>query len=105
MAFCRNCGSEINDKAVVCVNCGVKTDIAETLIIPTNAEKYDWTVALLLCIFLGAFGIHRFYVGKTGTGLIWLFSLGCFGIGALVDLITICTGSFTDVNGYPLNKR
>lgn len=105
MAFCRNCGAEINDNAVICINCGAETDKAKALTAPSNAGQSDWTVALLLCIFLGAFGIHRFYVGKTGTGLIWLFTLGCFGIGALVDLITICTGSFTDVNGHPLHKR
>jgi len=105
MAFCRSCGKEIDDRAVICVHCGVQTDKAELYAAPSNAGKRDWTVALLLCVFLGALGIHRFYVGKTGTGLLWLFTLGCLGIGALVDLITICTGSFTDVDGYPLNKR
>ncbi len=43
-------------------------------------SKKDWTTALLLSIFLGGLGIHRFYVGKTGTGVLWLLTGGLFGI-------------------------
>ncbi|KGE73874.1 TM2 domain-containing protein [Spirochaeta lutea] len=55
--------------------------------------------ALLLCFFLGYLGIHRFYVGKTGTGLLYLFTGGLFGIGWLVDLVFIILGMFTDGDG------
>ena len=59
-------------------------------------------VALLLCIFLGGLGIHRFYVGKIGTGIIWLLTGGCFGIGYIVDIVMIATGKFTDKAGNAL---
>ncbi len=65
-------------------------------------DKYSpkkWLVALLLEIFLGGLGIHRFYVGKIGTGILWLLTAGCFGIGWLVDLIMIVTGNFKDKQG------
>lgn len=58
--------------------------------------------ALLLCIFLGYLGIHRFFVGKAGTGILYLFTFGLFGIGWLVDTILIATDCFTDSAGLPL---
>ena len=56
-------------------------------------------VALLLCWFLGYFGAHRFYVGKMGTGLLMIVTLGGFGIWWLFDLVMIVIGQFTDVEG------
>jgi TM2 domain-containing membrane protein YozV len=52
--------------------------------------------ALLLCFFLGIFGIHRFYVGKIGTGLLQLITAGGFGIWWIVDQFLIVWGLFTD---------
>lgn len=57
------------------------------------------TTAIIITFFLGGLGIHRFMAKKTGTGIIWLLTGGCFGIGWLVDLIMVCTGKFTTKSG------
>lgn len=60
--------------------------------------------ALLLAIFLGELGIHRFYVKKIGTGILWFLTFGCFGIGWLVDLIMIISGEFKTKDGQLILK-
>ncbi len=61
-------------------------------------------VALLLCIFLGEIGAHRFYVGKIGTGILYLLTCGLFGIGWVIDIILIVAGSFKDQFDLPLRQ-
>jgi len=56
-------------------------------------------VALLFCALLGVFGVHRFYVGKIGTGILMLVTIGGLGIWTMVDLILIAVGSFRDKEG------
>ena len=63
------------------------------------ASDKSWIAALLLCIFLGGLGIHRFYVGKVGTGILYLLTAGFLGIGVIIDIIMIAVGSFTDKGG------
>ena len=57
------------------------------------------TVALLLCGFLGIFGAHRFYVGKIGTAIVMICTVGGFGVWVCADLIFIVCGSFRDKQG------
>ena len=58
--------------------------------------------ALLLCLFLGWLGCHRFYVGKRSTGRLYLLTSGLLFVGVIVDLVLILIGSFEDSFGQPL---
>ena len=60
--------------------------------------------AALLCFFLGGLGVHRFYVGKIGTGILMIFTLGGLGIWLIIDFVMILTGSFKDKEGRDLNR-
>ena len=60
--------------------------------------------AVLLCFFLGSFGIHRFYLGKTGTGILMLLTLGGLGIWTLIDFVRLVVGSLGDKDGLPLQR-
>ena len=56
---------------------------------------------LLLCVFLGPLGVHRFYAGKVGTGILYLLTMGLFLVGWIFDLVRIASGEFLDANGRP----
>ncbi|MCR5511855.1 MAG: TM2 domain-containing protein [Lachnospiraceae bacterium] len=57
--------------------------------------------AILITWFLGCLGVHRFMAGKTGTGVIWLLTGGCFLIGWIYDFVMVCTGKFMKADGTP----
>ena len=61
-------------------------------------------VAALLCFFLGGLGIHRFYVGKVGTGILMIITLGGLGVWILIDFIMILVGSFRDIDRKVLSN-
>ncbi len=66
------------------------------------ASPKNLLVATLLCFFLGALGVHRFYVGKVGTGVLQLLTAGGLGIWVLVDFIMLLCQAFKDSDGYTL---
>lgn len=111
--FCSHCGKEVDSNAVICVNCGCalenngnNSSVNVTINNGPNGgtSPKSRLVAFLLCTFLGGIGVHRFYVGKVGTGILWLLTLGCFGIGTLVDWIVILCGTFKDNNGLVISN-
>ena len=105
--FCKHCGGKIPADAVVCTLCGRQVEQmaqsgAPNIVINNANQNTDsnvnayvaakarnkW-VALCLCLFLGVFGAHKFYEGKAGLGVLYLFTGGLLGIGAVIDFITI----------------
>lgn len=114
--YCKHCGATIDNECVVCPKCGKQVEKLESenqgVVINNNVSATAFAtgggnepspkskmVALILCIFLGCLGIHRFYVGKIGTGIIWFFTGGCFLVGWIYDIIKIASGTFRDGAG------
>ena len=114
--FCPNCGKENPDDSYYCRDCGfaLKTnapaagpglDHAKAQEAPKKAESYEFKsrwLAFFLCLTLGWLGVHRFYVGKIGTGILYALTAGGLGFGWFMDLFALLCGAFRDKNGYPL---
>jgi hypothetical protein len=92
VSYCANCGKEIAPNADVCMNCGVATKKSAAYL---NGQ--DKIVMILICLFLGGWGIHNFMMGETKKGIfkiIMCFVCGISSILALIDLIKIAMGSY-----------
>ena len=70
----------------------------------TKTSSIDWLALFLLTFFVGVLGVHRFYVGKIGTGVLMLITLGGLGVWFLVDLILVVTGQFTNKDGQKIPR-
>lgn len=81
--YCRKCGHEIDDEAVICVYCGCQVNN----FFPINNRS--WVVTLLLCIFCGGVSAHRFYTGYIGIGILQILTFQGLGLWWLIDLIAI----------------
>ena len=134
--FCKNCGRQVSDNAAVCVNCGVATGYGQNFCpncgaqtVPGAAVCTQCGVALnmahggqgvagngqksklvagLLGIFLGAFGIHNFYLGNTGRAVLQIIltfvTCGIASLWGFIEGILILCGNIkTDANGMPLS--
>lgn len=111
--FCQHCGEAIDADCVVCPRCGkqvqqLKQEQSQPQVVinntntntvnasananagggPMGRPKNKW-VALCLCIFLGMLGAHKFYEGRVGMGILYLFTGGLFAIGIIIDVISI----------------
>ena len=67
-------------------------------------QQREWLTTLLLCIFLGTLGVHRFYTGYTKEGVIQLLTCGGCVVWAIIYLVNIITNKFVDAQGRPLLK-
>jgi RNA polymerase subunit RPABC4/transcription elongation factor Spt4 len=93
-AFCANCGNATNPDAEVCLNCGVALKKEAK---GGDLNGQDKIVMILICFFLGGFGIHNFMMGETKKGIVKIITTCLCGIGgilALIDLIRIAMGSY-----------
>ena len=96
---CRHCDANISAIAEICPACGVRQDPSTIAVTrPGEVSEKKLIPAAILCVVLGVFGGHRFYVGKTTSAVLQLCTLGGLGLWMLYDLILILTGQFEDAN-------
>lgn len=104
--FCISCGTQMEDSQQFCPSCGAAQNAAGTTAAPAQEGKSKMAAGLL-GIFLGAWGVHNFYLGNTGRGIaqiiVTIVTCGAGGLWGLIEGILILTGSInTDADGRPL---
>ncbi|MHA1347878.1 MAG: NINE protein [Candidatus Heimdallarchaeaceae archaeon] len=130
--FCPNCGSSQDPEANFCQNCSAplhgqtqqpqSQPVAQQPVVMAPAQNVSQVVqvnvqggqvgpsqksrllAFLLCLFFGYIGIHRFYVGKVGSGIVYFLTVGIWGIGWIIDCVVILLGGFKDGTNQMVTK-
>ena len=113
--YCPHCGTKMLSTDRYCGGCGwdaehpdeepakkEQTGRREPAPTPRKTappSDFNRLTTFLLCLLLGFLGVHRFYVGRAGSGLVWLLTLGVFSVGWIYDLVMIATGEFLDEQG------
>ena len=111
--YCPQCGVEMLAADRYCGGCGWDAERPDDEPQPRQRPRrpptsprrtgppsdYNRLTTFLLCLLLGLFGVHRFYVGRTGSGVLWLLTGGILFVGWIYDLVMIATGEFTDEQG------
>jgi TM2 domain-containing membrane protein YozV len=121
--FCPKCGQEVTENQAFCSNCGApvaKAEAKQEAPLGTGVSPKSRLATSLFAWFLGSFGAHRFYIGKTGTAILMLvltivaiplcfvivgfFILGAVGIWQLIDFIFAVAGKMRDSQGLLIEK-
>ena len=105
--FCQNCATETNPAAEICVGCGVRLARAIGAIADRDVSTKSRLAVTLFAAagwFIIISGIHRFYLGKTGTGILMLLTFGGLGVWTLIDFIMVVAGSMKDKDGKLISR-
>jgi TM2 domain-containing membrane protein YozV len=97
--FCQACGAPTNPLAEICIKCGARLRQAVAADVSPKSRLTTTLLCVLPACIVGIAGIHRFYLGKIGTGIAMLLTLGGLGIWTLIDFIFAVSGNMKDKEG------